>query len=532
METEPATAATSRGPTTFLHLARELRDMIYKDYLTVDGGYVFNPTTWKLKRSNNNSNPHPFALQHTCRLIASEMRGLALTHNLITFTPIETMPVQAFQFEWLVDIYTQICCRAVRGLAVHEYKEGKLPESVKATLLRHRLNLFEPAELDALFSDVAMRNHSEVYGFTRLLMTQPEFAPFWHKHGAEDFLRLDLFRQPWKAPPQDELNRLWQLVTPMADVFCRLTDLPFGGLESVLRTLPAWLKCPSLHPQDRFKYRFSATAAAIGFLQSLEPSVRLYMRRLRLDENTDSVMHPERHGKGLVEFCNENPRLAIERRVSLWRTILPQLGREYRRGRWDDGLLPPAGPDQISFNWGEGRMPSRREISRAVAHWVHEALCLPRSVSLVIDDEPLPQLSSQIFGEIVVKDAVWQGACEKAFASGRLETPPYWAWRCPQHYKHIQEGPDELLLTMPWQDEELFDHCGYTCEDFPSIMRDILTGSSPVSVNFHVGGDPFDQQMEDMLSERLDWRNEDWYAAWRQRHDDKWITPTPPLAEN
>ncbi|KAK4209509.1 hypothetical protein QBC37DRAFT_259485, partial [Rhypophila decipiens] len=58
----------------------ELRDMVYKYYLTVNGGYIFDPTSQKLKRSKDSScsNPHPFALQYTCKLIASEMRGLAL----------------------------------------------------------------------------------------------------------------------------------------------------------------------------------------------------------------------------------------------------------------------------------------------------------------------------------------------------------------------------------------------------------------------------------------------------------------------
>ncbi|KAM7215121.1 hypothetical protein V8F06_009515 [Rhypophila decipiens] len=114
-------AVTGRPP--FSDLPRELRDMIYIEYVTVEGGYVFNPLTGKLRPKNPKSrnhihpsavpntyktlaaemrnpcagkprpkNPssrnhtHQFALQYTCRAVAVEMRGLALKHNSIIFS--------------------------------------------------------------------------------------------------------------------------------------------------------------------------------------------------------------------------------------------------------------------------------------------------------------------------------------------------------------------------------------------------------------------------------------------------------------
>ncbi|KAM7197922.1 hypothetical protein V8F20_006370 [Naviculisporaceae sp. PSN 640] len=546
------------APLSFLHLARELRDMIYEHYLTIDGGYVFNPATWKLKPSKNNSSPHPFALQYTCKLIASEMRGIALTFNLITFTPVETLGVRAWGFEWLENMYEVACAIGLRKLS-GEYSEKELPSSVKESLSRQKPEYFQDDDLDQIFSSRSRHLRqilwfrigapmSDFLGFTRVLLTQPEFAEFWTRLAGPDFLGLNLFCQPWMIPSQEELGHFWQVLGPMMDhIYNDVVAPPDSPLLATYFDQLFNNQSGTFDPRNRFKHRFSATAAAISFLHSLDPSTRLYIRRLIVDERTESVAHPERHGRGLVQFCNENPRLLVERRVSLWRTILPQTERgtlysvydvELDRGRVDmwDRVRHGAGPDLWSSTfWGQcyteheawSKAPNAGEIfpgrmSQAISRWVLEALSLPKTFTLVIDGAILPQLSSQLFREIVVPDAVWQAAFEESFSSGRLEKPPYWAWRTPNDWRLWDEN---------WQ-PDLEPTYGYICEDFPNIVRGILDGSSRVSLNFEIGDDSFDRQVKNMLAERKDWREEDWYRSWERRHAGKSINPAPPLARD
>lgn len=337
-------------------------------------------------------------------------------------------------------------------------------------------------------------------------------------------------------PSPEEIDHFWQVLGPMV---CQklyysssLRTSYFDQLFTDQSGTP--------DPTNRFKYRFSATAAAISFLHSLDRSTRLHIRRLLLDEKTESVTHPERHGRGLVKFCDENPRLRVERRVSIWRTILPQThrGDSNHPGRYRLWTDVQENDSHVGFsrfwlytehgwwsnhpNTGE-RFPG--PLSEAISRWVLEALRLPRNITLVIDGEILPQPSSQVFRDIVVFDAVWQAACEESFSSGRLEKPPAWSWRTPGHFQswdvHPQGPGTALELTF-----------GYICEDFPNIIRGILDGSSRVSLNFEVGGDSFDRQVENMLAERKEWKGEDWYRAWRPRHDGKSIDPSPTLARD
>lgn len=67
-----APVTTSR-PVVFLDLARELRDMIYEHYVTIDGGYMLNPESWKLKPNpkagDTKPNPTRSAYNSPARLL-------------------------------------------------------------------------------------------------------------------------------------------------------------------------------------------------------------------------------------------------------------------------------------------------------------------------------------------------------------------------------------------------------------------------------------------------------------------------------
>ncbi|KAF5986034.1 hypothetical protein FBULB1_2598 [Fusarium bulbicola] len=68
---------------SFLTFPSELRSQIYRDYFHVDGGYVYDAKSDKLKTSDDQ--PIDLALMFTCRTIANETKHLPLSLNSVTF---------------------------------------------------------------------------------------------------------------------------------------------------------------------------------------------------------------------------------------------------------------------------------------------------------------------------------------------------------------------------------------------------------------------------------------------------------------
>ncbi|KAF5560227.1 hypothetical protein FPHYL_6740 [Fusarium phyllophilum] len=78
----------------------------------------------------------------------------------------------------------------------------------------------------------------------------------------------------------------------------------------------------------RDKIRFSATATAIRFLNRLPAEQRTQIRRITLHEDSPSVDMSSLHAQGLVPLYKENPRLQVERRVSVFGCIHSWAGAE------------------------------------------------------------------------------------------------------------------------------------------------------------------------------------------------------------
>ncbi|KAF5661208.1 hypothetical protein FCIRC_11912 [Fusarium circinatum] len=68
----------------FLSVPSELRLHIYRAYFQLDGGYVYDVKSEKLKTSDGQ--PIDFSLMFTCRTIANEARHLPLSVNTVTFS--------------------------------------------------------------------------------------------------------------------------------------------------------------------------------------------------------------------------------------------------------------------------------------------------------------------------------------------------------------------------------------------------------------------------------------------------------------
>ncbi|KAM7186204.1 hypothetical protein V8F33_011970 [Rhypophila sp. PSN 637] len=447
----------------------------------------------------------------TCKSIAQEMAGLALKHNLVTFTTIDTMRELAFQWETLVSMNLNMCKHLLQTVAREEFG-GRMPDSFKETMSHHCPeymllqndinNLFYPGyegedAHETLWSNFSITPSAKRYSFAKFIMQQPEFAPFLARV-PESVLELDLHHQPWNIPSDEETRTLFNLLLPFMTMF-----------PSATPHIPSFWE-HFLHAPNRLKYRFSAAAAAIKFLGSLKPSSRAHLRCVLLDEDRESVAHPERHGRGLVRFCEENPLLRIERRGITG--FGPPLTTFATHGTAPDNLTKREVFDHY-------------EISRIVAVWVAEALDLHSSITLVLDGGPIPEHTSEVFDAHVVQSAVWQEALERLLPSlplpsgwpGKREGPPFRS--SPTHFDRFCESH--------------FERFGVVFDGFPRMIKDILDGSSPnVRLNFSTKGrnsEFIDREADLLLHEQRDLGWQALESLYRQRCP--WsIEPVLPLA--
>jgi hypothetical protein len=96
------------------------------------------------------------------------------------------------------------------------------------------------------------------------------------------------------------------------------------------------LRVSALYPElaklsEHIKWRFSATAICINFLQWFTIEQRKHVRRTCLQEDFQAACVPERHIRGLNPYCIDNPQLRIEQHIGFWTNILP--------GDWRDPSL-------------------------------------------------------------------------------------------------------------------------------------------------------------------------------------------------
>ncbi|KAF9874133.1 hypothetical protein CkaCkLH20_08505 [Colletotrichum karsti] len=90
----------------FFDLPRELRNIIYEAYVTIDGGYICDTEGFiagKLRGANKQ--PIDLALAYTCKQAATELNGLALRINNVTFSTLyrEDLSVLALHFDFFMD---------------------------------------------------------------------------------------------------------------------------------------------------------------------------------------------------------------------------------------------------------------------------------------------------------------------------------------------------------------------------------------------------------------------------------------------
>ncbi|KAK0744514.1 hypothetical protein B0T21DRAFT_280526 [Apiosordaria backusii] len=484
METEPSPQAT------LLLLPGELRNHIYREYLCAgtEDGYVYDFEAGKLRTADHQ--PIELNLMYTCKRIAQEMRGLALSIHTVTFSTLYSRTLRTRAARWAYFV-----SRFRGGIGWHAVRQAVPPEVIRQVVGERSL-----VHAISCLHDRDAPEHEDFENFGP--------RPFdWEKRGGLAAY-LAIIKEPWRIPTEDELDTIGAcLPTPAHRAPAALRDM--------------WQDHPG-------KFRFSAAAAAIHFLSSLPANTRKYMRRICLREDRVSVAHPECHIRGLVPYCLENPALRIERRASLWTNLFQACAWGSAGGQFKDPFDWPFGLIDWMGHWGgpfgdvDEDLPADH-ATRPVALWMAEASHpdIPDSVSLVLDGDPTRERSADVFREAVQRDAAWQTAMERRF----IDMPT-------------------VLFNM----REITAEHGWHVVRFPQLLLDINKPSSRIQCNFDPGQPWDDDQIaeiistnkiaEDALVPNLDDNGQPYpvypEAAWESERSDLFfatVSPLPPFRD-
>lgn len=503
-------------------LPRELRDLIYLQYFLCDGGYILDSNSNKLKCADGAR--IDLSLRLTCKKLAKETNGIALSSNALRFVAV--CPEDQEQRETAGRF----------GLALtelHLTQSSKLDQIYPDTLsvpddIWKEISAIEPRL--APYVDFLRRRpngwrimefSNGTRGSVPSIIERPEigypgtcgetpsgFRKFVrsaleillankHRFESEEFPRFEKGVLPphvtqiegivginpsaWEIPTLQSLDRYLRDMCPAtAAEISELWETPNGGID--LRLI---------------EHHYSAAATAIRFLCSLPRDSRLSIRNIILNEDRAAVAFPEAHGLGLIPYCQENPRLRVERRVSMWRTVF-----QTETGTF----ISPAKPDIYNNGLLAGL------ISHPVAVWILEALELepagmpPGSFLLTFEGD---QACSEVFRTVVQRDAAWQAAVDLSLERQILPSLSWVMRRLDGWANHAAE--------TKW----------YVLEGFPQAVQDIVAAKSIVKCNFDVG-EAWD--VEKLVEERKNWTMSDWQKRW-ERGWRRTLQSRPAVAE-
>lgn len=462
--------------------------MIYVAYVLEDDGYFYDFRSGKLTAAGGRR--IDLSLMLTCAQVANEMRGLALGTNLVTFSTVYdgNLRKTAGQFDFLMQNLThslRLLLEKMQGPPTPTMLEQLEVENPHFKPCFERIRNKESDIIrEAWISSwcgISSLHFDFIQSTMRLLAA--------HQHTIS-FSQQDLRRLQDRGP--QTVDDVLSLQYPRWSI---PTQTHISTLRDALRpTKEEWEEWEEM--SDRVKYRISAAASAIHFLQGLSASSRLELRRLCVYEDFSSVSYPECHSRGFIPFCKENRELRVNRRVCLWRSIfpskeIPDLVR----------LAEVTDDDRRERQWD--KLAAYR-VSSLVNDWAMEADVLPllgmppNSFSVTLDGSLLPARSTEVF-DTIQGDAAWQLALQESVSRGIL--------------------PAESYL-------ETIDSACFISDDFPRVIRAISAGSSSIRCNFDCG-QPYD--IENIIEKHRGWSWDDWLDGWYERNNDRWFDTAPEL---
>ncbi|KAF4880113.1 hypothetical protein CGCSCA1_v000875 [Colletotrichum siamense] len=283
-------------PVSLFVLPRELRDLIYAFYVSIDGGYVCDTDSFirgKLKGAKGDR--IHLSLVYTCKRVAEEIDrgGLALLLNTVTFSPISEESLG-----WLAGSF----------------------QRKKDALDRTRLAMLQTVGYcipDAVYSEMGM-------AYPRLLPLLDRLKREGRRSPLEATLLAMERRGPYGEAPSVDREFVKDVLQKSSTCYSKFQDAVWNYWPEVVERTPDRRSHRVCLEADRSIYRFSAAAAAICFLEAIPHENRTHLRKIILDEKNEAVSNLECHARGLISFCQEYPLLRIERRVSLWRNIFQE----------------------------------------------------------------------------------------------------------------------------------------------------------------------------------------------------------------
>ncbi|KAF5972350.1 hypothetical protein FCOIX_9427 [Fusarium coicis] len=493
---------------SLLGLPFELREQIYHEYFTVDGGFAYHGDSGKLVQDNNQ--PIELSLRYACPAIAHET-GQRLE---------KTSHMADYIMDHHTSFHDAMLTRLKRLITPEMYEDPDLKYSQCIPVIRERLARIIASwdrARDTVADDTEESEDSHAFKALRELRSQPDKTIFFSR--AADYL----LRRVAEKDPREFSQAIEDILPGWADShsvleFFNLTFDPWAipsveevkdkleelQLSSLWETPDRWYqlreKLPGYTgPEYRYqkKIRLSVAAVAIKFLGQMSLQQRLCISKLVLNKGRNAISSPGCHVLGLIPFFRENSKLIVEHRLNLWRNILP---KSARLGRFeialDDQGLGLQGWDDIPQTHQARSSGIAKGITNIIMH-ISKALTegLPsRFYSLTIDGDPDLNHSTGFFSTIMKPYIVWLTAHSDCVSQGLLLPPGH----CNYPFDTRNSGKETTIVRSNFT---LDQPCNYD-QIIEDSEYDII-GRSLESIMDCSGG--FEPEIVDVSTDILDW---------------------------
>lgn len=383
-------------------LPRELRDEVYKHYFTTRDGYRIDPTKNTLRTSDGS--PINLSLRLTCYAIAKETEGLALQYNTIhakttkdkRFARAAYISWRATKREFLVD---------QRVLMQHSnYITPSVADEILDGFPQYREALEE-----------MISNDTERFGPNHLRYIPAVATEAWSTE------------QKFVSRAAKIMRERLELPGTLFSALCRMYDSMLSDTDREQQT-PCWefkdnANAPEIYfrrsdgrpliDEDISSSCFSAAAVALRFWNALEPNTRKHIRQFEIDEDRRSRFFPMCHTGGFIPLWRENPKLYINRRVSLSTTI--EEAKQPDNLNWRHRHAHHADSRCYKILKPEMKADSRTEL-KTFWDWVaevkalHASFDIPKEAfSLTFYSDVSPEETKEVF-DLIQEAAAWQVA--------------------------------------------------------------------------------------------------------------------------
>ncbi|KAF5541825.1 hypothetical protein FMEXI_7749 [Fusarium mexicanum] len=480
---------------SLLGLPLELRQQVYHEYFTVDGGFAYHGDSGKLVQANDQ--PIELSLRYACRAIAYETGQYPFTLNAITFSTLHRQDwgKQAIWADYIMDHHSYfqdaMLFRLKRRITLEMYKDPDPKYSQYIPAIRKKLARSMASwdrTRDTTPDDAEESEDSRAFRTLRELRSQPATSGRWWgstliSQSSTDktifFSRVAeyLLRQLAEKDPREFSQAIGEILPGWTDShsvsdFFNLTFDPWTiPSEDEVKVKLEELQLSSVWESPEYRYqrktRFSAAAVAIKFLGQISRQQRLCISDLILNEDRNAISSSECHVLGLIPFFRENPKLEVEHRLNLWRNILP---KSACLSFMDIAVEDQGGLDLQ--NWPE--IPQSHQtrpdsfaqaVTNIIMH-ISKALTegLPsRSYSLTIEGDPDLNHSTEFFSTTMKPYIIWLTANTDCVAQGLLLQPEH----CNYPFDTRSSGKETTILQsnftldQPWNYEKIIEDSEY-----------------------------------------------------------------------